>query len=189
MSWRYDLLQSFVFQFLCNQDLSWRLKLLIEVSHADPFAENNWGSNNCLWRRFWRSFMVDCDRHIVKKETTSSHDARMIRHLGFRVCTCKIQHQLLMSTITTCILSMNLPWWNFWKKLSKTFNTCRAAALGSSGMIITCWYQILVYQRHTPQDCGWMQRKKLQWKKWILFQKTTSLELSTGLGLPNFLHI
>lgn len=95
---------------------------------------------------------------LSKKETTSSHDARMIRHLGFRVCTCKIQHQLLMSKITTCILSMNLPWWNFWKKLSKASNTWTAAALGSSGMIITSRYQILVYQRHTPQACGWMQR-------------------------------
>jgi len=93
-----------------------------------------------------------------QKRKKSSHDARMIRHLGFRVCTCKIQHQLPMSTITTCILSMNLPWWNFWKKLSKASNTCRAAALGSSGMIITSRYQVLVYQRHTPQACGWKQR-------------------------------
>jgi hypothetical protein len=44
--------------------------------------------------------------------------------------------------------------------LSKASNTCRAAALGSSGMIITSRYQVLVYQRHTPK-----------------------------LGLPNFLHI
>jgi hypothetical protein len=87
-------------------------KFMWKILHhwLDPSAENDWGINNCLWRRFCRSFMLDCDRHIVKKETTSAHDACMIRHLGFRVCTCKIQHQLLMSTITTCILSMNLLW-------------------------------------------------------------------------------